>query len=222
MTPEEGDRCGEPGAMLEFLYGRASDRRLHLFACACCRRIWPLLNHDRSRAAVDVAEAFADGRASEGELEAACAAAKAATTEAGRIGEAAARAAAAGAETAASLAAVAKARDTAAWAAEGELAARKAAWATESQQQARLLRCIVGSPFCPPPVLAPALLAWRDGAARRLAESIDAACRFEDLPVLADLLEEAGCADAALLGHLRGPGPHVLGCHALDAVLGKS
>jgi hypothetical protein len=46
--------------------------------------------------------------------------------------------------------------------------------------------------------------------------------RFEDLPVLADLLEEAGCTDAALLGHLRGPGPHILGCHALDAVLGKS
>jgi hypothetical protein len=46
--------------------------------------------------------------------------------------------------------------------------------------------------------------------------------RFEDLPVLADLLEEAGCTDAALLGHLRGPGPHVLGCHALDAVLGRT
>ena len=46
--------------------------------------------------------------------------------------------------------------------------------------------------------------------------------RFEDLPVLADLLEEAGCTDAALLGHLRGPGPHVLGCWALDAAVGKS
>jgi hypothetical protein len=39
--------------------------------------------------------------------------------------------------------------------------------------------------------------------------------------VLADLLEEAGCADAGLLGHLRGPGPHVLGCHALDLILAK-
>ena len=37
----------------------------------------------------------------------------------------------------------------------------------------------------------------------------------------ADLLEEAGATDAALLAHLRGPGPHALGCHALDAVLGK-
>ena len=42
------------------------------------------------------------------------------------------------------------------------------------------------------------------------------------LAVLADMLEEAGCTDPELLGHLRGPGPHVLGCWALDAVLGKS
>jgi hypothetical protein len=54
-----------------------------------------------------------------------------------------------------------------------------------------------------------------------LAEVIYDGRRFEDLPVLADLLEEAGLTDAALLGHLRGPGPHALGCHALDAVLGK-
>src|SRR5262249_44357979 len=41
------------------------------------------------------------------------------------------------------------------------------------------------------------------------------------LAVLADALEDAGCTDAGLLGHLRGPGPHALGCWALDAVLGR-
>jgi hypothetical protein len=91
-----------------------------------------------------------------------------------------------------------------------------------TNDQGAWLRCIFGSPFRPPPVIASAVLAWQDGAARRLAETIYAARRFEDLPVLADLLEEAGSTDAALLGHLRGPGPHCLGCHALDAVLGKS
>jgi hypothetical protein len=59
-------------------------------------------------------------------------------------------------------------------------------------------------------------------SARRLAESIYTARRFEDLPVLADLLEEAGLTDDELLGHRRGPGPHGLGCWALDTVLGKS
>jgi hypothetical protein len=42
------------------------------------------------------------------------------------------------------------------------------------------------------------------------------------LAVLADALEEAGCDQADLLGHLRGPGPHVRGCWAVDLVLGKS
>ncbi len=41
------------------------------------------------------------------------------------------------------------------------------------------------------------------------------------LTVLADALEEAGLADVELLGHLRGDGPHVRGCWALDALLGR-
>jgi hypothetical protein len=41
------------------------------------------------------------------------------------------------------------------------------------------------------------------------------------LAVLADALEEAGCTDATILDHLRGPGPHVRGCWALDAILGR-
>jgi hypothetical protein len=34
-------------------------------------------------------------------------------------------------------------------------------------------------------------------------------------------LEEAGCADRAILDHLRGPGPHVRGCFPVDLVLAK-
>jgi hypothetical protein len=41
------------------------------------------------------------------------------------------------------------------------------------------------------------------------------------LRILADALEEAGCADADLLGHLRSPGPHVRGCWPLDVLLGR-
>jgi hypothetical protein len=95
---------------------------------------------------------------------------------------------------------------------------------------AALLHRLFGNPVQPDPVraslAAPAIdstvLAYHGGAARRLAEVIYDARRSGNLPVLADLLEEAGLTDAALLGHLRGPGPHTLGCHALDAVLGRS
>ena len=41
------------------------------------------------------------------------------------------------------------------------------------------------------------------------------------LGVLAKALEEAGCQDQDILGHLRGPGPHVRGCFALDLILGR-
>lgn len=44
---------------------------------------------------------------------------------------------------------------------------------------------------------------------------------FHELPVLADALEDGGVTNQEVLTHLRSPGPHVLGCWALDLVLGK-
>jgi hypothetical protein len=41
------------------------------------------------------------------------------------------------------------------------------------------------------------------------------------LSILADALEDAGCENADVLGHLRSPGPHVRGCWPLDLILGK-
>jgi hypothetical protein len=66
------------------------------------------------------------------------------------------------------------------------------------------------------------VLAWNDATVARLAAAIYDDRAFDRLPVLADALEEAGCDDAQILGHLRSRGAHVLGCWAVDAVLGKS
>jgi hypothetical protein len=84
-----------------------------------------------------------------------------------------------------------------------------------------ILRDIFGNPFQPPPRIDPAWLARNDGTVRKLAEAIYEGRSFDRLPILADALEEAGCEDAELLGHLRGSGPHAKGCWALDLVLGK-
>jgi hypothetical protein len=44
---------------------------------------------------------------------------------------------------------------------------------------------------------------------------------FDRLPLLADALMDAGCADEQVLGHCRSDG-HVRGCWLLDLILGKS
>ena len=66
MNDAEWLACDDPDRMLEFMSDRASERKLRLFACACCRRIWHLL-HPNSRRAVEVMEQYVDGQASDGE-----------------------------------------------------------------------------------------------------------------------------------------------------------
>lgn len=84
-----------------------------------------------------------------------------------------------------------------------------------------LLRDVFGNPFRPL-VIDPVVLARDGGQVKRVAASIYDERAFDQLPVLADALEDADCSDASLLAHLRDPGPHVRGCFALDAVLGKN
>jgi hypothetical protein len=67
----------------------------------------------------------------------------------------------------------------------------------------------------------PLWLVHLDGASARLARSLYDDRQFDDLPILGDALEEAGCDDEYLLGHLRRRGGHFRGCWALDLLLAK-
>jgi hypothetical protein len=95
--------------------------------------------------------------------------------------------------------------------------------------QADLLRDICGNPFRQPPSIDTAWLTGDNGLVQGLAQ---AAYEERSLPagildparlaVLADGLLDAGCPpDHELLLHLRGSAPHVRGCFAVDALLGK-
>jgi hypothetical protein len=95
------------------------------------------------------------------------------------------------------------------------------AYAERGRPMMAILRCIFGNPFRPAPPVDPSWPAWNGGTVPRLAQAVYDGREFDRLPVLADALEDAGCSDPDLLGHLRGPGPHVRGCWAVDLILGK-
>ncbi len=194
--------------LLDSVEGRATPRQLRLFACACCRRIWHLLSKDRGRPAVQVAERFAEGQASAREL----AAANRVVTPRPlprRPGDLAAYAASVPDPR---YAAHSTAYD--ACQAPGDPAER----AAERAAQLALARCIFGNPFRPAPPVERAWLAWDGGRVARIARQIADAGRFEDMPILADALEDAGCADEGLLAHCRSAG-HARGCWVLDLLL---
>src|SRR5262249_21006964 len=63
--------------------------------------------------------------------------------------------------------------------------------------------------------------AWRTSGVLLLAKGISGERASDRLPILAAGIQDAGCDTDDILAHLRGPGPHVRGCWALDLVLGK-
>jgi hypothetical protein len=88
----------------------------------------------------------------------------------------------------------------------------------EKQAHADLLREIFGNPISPV-AFEPS---WHSPAALAIARTAYEERCFEDLPLLADALEEAGCTNPDILSHCRRLGPHVRGCWVLDLILGKT
>jgi hypothetical protein len=205
----------DPADMLKLLEGRASARKLRLFACACCRRIWQMLG-DRSQQAVEMAEHFADGEANPEAL----------TAILRRLGRESHHPATCVILEDAFEAATQTAWWSVGWSADLPKTMQdwQAARAADRAWHCDLLRDIFGNPFRPaffnssqqtPTVTGLAQAAYDN----RLppASTLDPV----RLAILADALEEVGC-EAEILGHLRGPGLHVRGCFVLDTLLDKS
>jgi hypothetical protein len=249
MTEREWRSSTDPGAMLAFLQrsGKISERKLRLFGVACCRRIWHLLPDEPRRRGVEAAELFADGLVSEAEVEATVNAAVEGSRDYThgipqvvwwRAAEAVDQ--------------LLPPEDQELWwrlflvwqnvafAMEGEQLVKEGAtpemlegWADQSVESEKImgwtaidpnailadvLREIIGNRFRPAAIDAK----WLTATVRSLAQQMYESRDFSTMPVLADALEEAGCTNADLLSHVRGPGPHVRGCWALDLIFGKS
>jgi hypothetical protein len=218
MTEAEWLAGTDPLPMLAFL-GRASERKLRLFACGCCRRASHLLVPEALEA-LALAEGLAGGQVD------------AASRKRGR--EKAFQAGWVLDPSTAHRRGPAKAAVSDALSRRALDAATRVVRRLYNPErdaktiQAMLLREIFGNPFRPLGIN-PAVLAWQDRTVVKVAQ---AACDERLLPsgsldkdrlwVLADAVEEAGCDDPLILGHLRSDGPHVRGCFVLDALLGKS
>jgi hypothetical protein len=224
VTESDWDRCADPAKMLAFLRGKASDRKLRLFACACCRRIWELFPDEANRVLVVAVEHRPDGTRDDPDLWEMIVASSAREDEcrgidafwvAKYLGRGFYKYDALGSARVVADMVASRVRPK---------EHREAEWAA----QAALFRDIFGNPFRPV-VVDSGWLAWHGAAAVTLARAVYEERELPSghlgagrLAVLADMLEEAGCSDQQLLNHLRGSGPHVRGCFAVDALLGRA
>jgi hypothetical protein len=231
MTEVEWLTCANPGNMLEFLRGKASDRKWWLFAAACCRCAWHLLPI-ASRQAVEAVELYADRRARErdiiplvgtyyapavaladdpGGMQAAQAVGYLTQpwqrTSRGRPQGAAVSRAPADPGVMGQVA-----RSTA------EALAKSIPWEAARREQVGAIRCIFGNPYRPVSVDPHRLTS----TVACLAQGIYDDRAFDRLPILAAALLDSGCNEEELIQHCRSDKPHVRGCWAVDAVLGRS
>lgn len=228
MTEAEWLACDNPTPMLKCLQGDASDRKLRLFGCLCCRRHWHCLLDERSRMAVEMTELWADGLASEAELEAAESAADRAregVVTARQGGEYSISERFTNAARAAGLLATVNPFSTdrclviAGYCRVIGLHETDESDRPESEDTSlsAIIRDIFGNPF-----RAVAFsLDWRTTTAVLLAKQMYESRDFTAMPILADALQDAGCDDEDVLSHCRSGGVHVRGCWVVDLVLGK-
>jgi hypothetical protein len=200
---------------------RAGRRKLRLYAVGCCRIIWHLLWDERLRVAVEVAERHADGLATDTELEKAHEEADPlclATTPGNRSRSdneltAARHGSCVAVKRALSAAFFMTSMQT-------PLAGFRLPDRDGEALLCDMAREIWGN-FINPPVAGEDWLRWHNLTVVKMAQDIYDARTWEHLPILADALEDAGCDDARILSHCRGPGPHVRGCWVVDLLLGK-
>jgi hypothetical protein len=240
MTDDEWSTCTKPAAMLTSIRGKLSDRKLRLFTCACLRRTWHWLADDCLRQATEETESTAEQTSGmPGEAEPWWLRLSIEPAFATLLGMPDADVYDNVKSTLFFAAYIHAEGQVASWRAahddadpvwRSHVAKLRTASANEAEAfaQTSLLRDVVGIPsrrIC----MDPLVLGWNDGIVQKLAQAAyderllpEGTLDVSRMAVLADALEEAGCTDPDILGHLRGPGPHVRGCWVVDLCLGKS
>ena len=212
MTEAEWFACEEASQLLNHLRvsARVPVRKMRLVYCAACRDIWDELTDPQYRRAVEVAELFADGLASDDERAAAW---SAVATNGGSLFD--------------------PLRKATMLTAARHMAAPNCLYylsqprdghdANELRARTRvrfvaLVRDLFGNPFAPVAFDH----AWRTTDAVALVRAMYDSRNFGAMPILADALQDAGCENEVILAHCRSANQtHVRGCWVCDLVLSK-
>lgn len=197
-----------PESLLSRLQFHVSARQARLIACACVRLL-PLSNPTRVQQALDLAERFADGKATGLEL------------ASGRyLGRFNPEDPSWAIHWAAHADHVTMLNRAVAWVLGFTRSGKHPITPVElSQQIADRIREIASDP-ANPIELAPGWLTWNEGTVVKIAREIHAARDYTLMPILGDALEEAGCQNPTILTHCREHRLQVHGCWLVGAILG--
>ena len=221
MTEQEWLAATDPTPMLEFLRGKASERKLRLFMVACARLLWERVPPGEMREAVEAAERAADGVLWEDELKGYCDRLYRLPVDRGRE---------AGRnwfteQSPEELGVYFTVLKTTGAGCGVLSVIPRLATSTGGPfilpligaRQPDLIRDIFRNPFRPVTYNS----SWLTAAVLDLACSMYDSRDFSRMPVLADALQDAGCDNEDILNHCRIEGPHVRGCWVVDLLTGR-
>jgi hypothetical protein len=220
MTEAEWLADTDPMPMLEFVRGKASDRKVRLFAVGCCQQLMPWNQNERVSEALIRAERYAEGELADATMEKWC-------QELNRISFRI-RQSMGGGGSAQTV--ICNAVNCAClpkrymgvihtWEALVNLGG---VFGSDFPDRGRtivhaLMNDLFGNPFRPVAVEP----AWLTSTVVALAEGIYQDRAFDRLPILGDALMDAGCDNSDVLNHCRSDGPHVRGCWVVDLLTGR-
>jgi hypothetical protein len=211
MKRSEWIRSRSSGWMLQRVraYKLDEPRATRLFVCACGRLIWPQLTDEVGRPSIELSERFADGRADWRDLQAELIRIdRVLYPEAGRL----------------------LSRSAADFLMVFDFSIRAAERAAKGVRQlANLLdhvdlepaQCDLIREIFPDDPRRPEVFdpAWLTPTVVELAQAIHDRSAYDEMPILGDALEEAGCPSPVILDHCRGRSKHVRGCWVVNALI---
>jgi hypothetical protein len=209
-------------ALLNNFSAQISERKLCLFACACCRHVAILRKDSRMLDAVELAEQRVDTGSGLTKLMARLRTAGLPPVELTDYGEHGPLPAIAGQPRGAMPRREVVTVQQVAWHLARALQndGVQSDWSSIREVQVSLLYDLIGH-LARPSAIVSSWMTSHEGTVPKMARTIYEEGQFHDLPILADALADAGCDDQNLLSHCREHPQHIRGCWVIDTILGK-